>query len=44
MNITEETNNMEALLKAMEEKDKTVEVKPQEVCNLDDEGCISCSG
>ena len=40
-NITLEGDAMEALLKSMEQLDKTVEVKPQ-VCNLDDEECLTC--
>lgn len=40
-NITEEANTMEALMKAMEQKDKEVRVEPQ-VCNLDEGECLTC--
>lgn len=40
-NITEETNAMENLLKAMEQKDKEVKVEPQ-MCSLDDSECLTC--
>ncbi len=40
MNITQETDGLDNLLKAMEEKDKEVVIKP--ACSLDDEECLSC--
>lgn len=41
MNITEESNDFTKLMEQMEQVDKTVEVKPQ-VCNLDDDECLTC--
>jgi hypothetical protein len=40
MNITQETDGLDALLKAMEKKDKEVTIQP--ACNLDDDECLSC--
>ena len=40
MNITQETDGLESLRKAMEQKDKEVVVNP--ACSWHDEECLSC--